>query len=197
MSARSVPYAALGYAITPALSAYVSHSATSVPQTSVDRIGQVLQPRDMRPVVPPVPQRPAPIVPLPLTIATAAPQPETQPHEPEAPPKTTPAPPVPQVASKGAETWECRVLARLNTHRRHPRGAMLRHEQGVACVRFVMDREGKVLSTRLERPGGVPDLDRDALALPRHAPPLPKPPEDRPGDTLELVVPIEFFPSPR
>jgi len=46
-------------------------------------------------------------------------------------------------------------------------------------------------------PGGVPDLDRDALALPRHAPPLPKPPEDRPGDTLELVVPIEFFPSPR
>ena len=56
---------------------------------------------------------------------------------------------------------------------------------------------GKVLSTRLERPGGVPDLDRDPLALPRHAPPLPKPPEDRPGDTLEPVVPIEFFPSPR
>lgn len=72
-------------------------------------------------------------------------------------------------------------------------GAMARHEQGVPWIRFVIDRQGRVLSASLERSSGVPDLDREALALPKRAQPLPKPPEDRPGETLELVVPVEFF----
>ncbi|WP_087576085.1 TonB-dependent siderophore receptor [Sphingobium xenophagum] len=44
-SARLVPYAALSYDITPELSAYASYSATFVPQTSVDRDGNLLKPR--------------------------------------------------------------------------------------------------------------------------------------------------------
>lgn len=59
-------------------------------------------------------------------------------------------------------------------------------------IRFVMDRAGKVLSSRLERSSGFPDLDREAVALPKRAQPLPKPPNDKPGDTIELVVPVEF-----
>ena len=49
------------------------------------------------------------------------------------------------------------------------------------------------LTLQLERPSGFPDLDREAVALPKRAQPLPKPPDDRPGATLELVVPVEFF----
>lgn len=44
-SARLVPYAALSYDITPELSAYASYSSTFVPQTSVDRNGNLLKPR--------------------------------------------------------------------------------------------------------------------------------------------------------
>jgi protein TonB len=138
-----------------------------------------------------------PIIPLP-TISTppapvtkpadsAPPQPET------AAPKTAPAPPAPQVSSNAPDTWEGRVLAQLNKHRQYPRAAMARRQQGVPYIRFVMDRDGKVLSSRLERSSGFPDLDREAVALPRRASPLPKPPDDKPGDTLELVVPVEFF----
>jgi protein TonB len=72
-------------------------------------------------------------------------------------------------------------------------GAMARHEQGVPYIRFVMDRQGKVLSVSLERSSGMADLDREAMSLPKRAQPLPKPPEDRPGETFELVVPVEFF----
>lgn len=108
-------------------------------------------------------------------------------------PKAATAPPAPQVANKGPETWEGRVLAALNQRRRYPRLAMARREQGVPWVRFVMDRDGKVLSARLERPSGFPDLDREAVVLPKRAQPLPKPPAERPGDRLELVVPVEFF----
>lgn len=44
-SAKLVPYAALSYDVTPELSAYASYSATFVPQTSVDRDGNLLKPR--------------------------------------------------------------------------------------------------------------------------------------------------------
>ncbi|WP_245896845.1 energy transducer TonB [Sphingomonas fennica] len=52
-----------------------------------------------------------------------------------------------------------------------------------------MDREGKVLSSRLKRSCGFPELDREAVALPKHASPLPKPPDDKPGDTLDWWCP--------
>ncbi|MCJ2188277.1 energy transducer TonB family protein [Novosphingobium beihaiensis] len=124
-------------------------------------------------------------------------EPETAspvPSKPEqAAPKTAPAPPAPQMASNGPDSWEGRVLAALNKQRRYPRTAQFRRQQGVPYIRFVMNREGKVLSSRLERSSGFPDLDREALALPKRAQPLPKPPKDRPGETLELVVPVEFL----
>lgn len=55
-----------------------------------------------------------------------------------------------------------------------------------------MNRDGKVLSVTLERSSGFGILDDEALALPKRAQPLPKPPEDLPGQTIELVVPVEF-----
>ena len=73
------------------------------------------------------------------------------------------------------------------------REATFRRQQGVPYIRFVMDREGKVLSVRLERSSGYRPLDDEAVALPKRAQPLPKPPEDVKGETVELVVPVEFF----
>lgn len=106
--------------------------------------------------------------------------------------RAPPAPSAPHATGRQAETWEGQVLAQLAKKRRYPMGAMARREQGVPWVRFVMDRQGRVLSASLERSSGMPDLDREALSLPGRAQPLPKPPEDRPGETLELVVPVEF-----
>ena len=45
VSARVVPYAALSYDVTPELSAYASYASTFVPQTSVNRDGNLLMPR--------------------------------------------------------------------------------------------------------------------------------------------------------
>lgn len=130
------------------------------------------------------------------TVPASAPQPRVDPAPMEvetAAPTTQHTPPAPQAAGNAPDTWEGRVLARLASHRRYPRLAMNRRQQGVPYIRFVMDRDGEVLSSRLERSTGFPDLDREAVALPKRAAPLPKPPNDKPGDTLELVVPVEFF----
>lgn len=129
--------------------------------------------------------------PIPLPALTPVPDPGP-PVERTAAPEARSRPPTARV-STGESTWEGLVLGALGKRRRYPVWSMSRREQGVPYVRIVMDREGKVLSSRLERSCGFPELDREAVALPRRASPLPKPPDDRPGDTLELIVPVEFL----
>lgn len=152
-------------------------------------------------------RRPIPVPPLDRTLVPHAPvsapvpsapsapaPPDPRPSEPEdAAPKTLPAPPASQAASNAPDSWEGRVLAALHKERRYPRPAMIRRQQGMPYIRFVMDRGGRVLSSRIERSSGYAELDREAVALVRRASPLPKPPADKSGETLELVVPVEFF----
>lgn len=128
-----------------------------------------------------------------LPAAADKPRPDPRPPVKETTaPESKPAPPAPQV-SAGKPTWEGLVLGALNKAKRYPRNAQTQRQQGVPYIRFVMDRDGKVLSTHLEQSSGFSSLDREALSLPRRAQPLPKPPADLPGDTIELVVPVEFF----
>ena len=160
------------------------------PRPVQEKIAQPERPRQQ-----PVERTVTPLSPLSVPLPAEPPKPANPgPTQPEtAAPKTMPAPPAPQLSSNAADTWEGRVLAALNRERRYPRLAMARRQQGVPYVRFVMDRDGKVLSAQIERSSGFPDLDREAVSLPKRAQPLPKPPRDKPGITLELVVPVEFF----
>ncbi|MDJ0275274.1 TonB family protein [Sphingomonas sp. 2R-10] len=143
------------------------------------------------------PRREPPVVRMPIatappaTVAKPAPDPDTQVKETTAP-EAKPVPPAPQ-SSNAVPTWQGQVLAALNKVRRYPRDASLRRQQGVPYIRFVMDRDGRVLSSRLERPSGIRSLDSEAMSLPKRAEPLPRPPEEVRGNTIELVVPVEFF----
>lgn len=146
----------------------------------------------------PVPDRPQvkpPEIQLPSvnTIPAAVTQPDPGPPvERITAPEAKPAPPAPQV-STGKPTWEGLVLGALNKAKRYPREAQRSRQQGVPYIRFVMDREGRVLAVHLERSSGFPALDDEAVALPKRAAPLPKPPQEVKGDTIELVVPVQFF----
>lgn len=135
-------------------------------------------------------------------IETPAPNPEVAipvpPPEPPKPvventaPPVRPLPPAPRLSS-GQPTWQGLVLGRLNQFKRYPAPAQRRRQQGVPYIRFTMDRDGRVLSSQLERSSGFSSLDAEAVALPRRAQPLPKPSDDVPGQTIELVVPVEFY----
>lgn len=107
-------------------------------------------------------------------------------------PKSVPAPPASRVASDAEATWEALLLAHLEKHRRYPAAARARRDQGVAHVRFTMNRQGKVLAVAILKPSGSAALDRAALDTIRRAQPLPAIPDDR-SDPLELTVPVEFF----
>ncbi|MFT3967243.1 MAG: TonB family protein [Sphingobium sp.] len=133
--------------------------------------------------------------PIILPVPKPLPDPGTPVKETTAP-ETKPAPPAPQL-SNARPTWEGLVLGALNKAKRYPREAQRARRQGVPWIRFVMDRDGKVLSSRLERSSGFSALDNEAVSLPLRAAPLPKPPDEVKGDTIELVVPVEFFMAAR
>jgi protein TonB len=88
--------------------------------------------------------------------------------------------------------WQSRVLGRLNAAKSYPSSARARRQQGVVLIRFTLDRSGAVLAVALAQSSGFALLDREALALPKRASPLPEPPEDMKGQRIELVVPVEF-----
>lgn len=151
------------------------------------------QEQQMRPSPPSPPVRPRESrAPAPEVLAFAPPRPEPRPPQIQGAPPAITAPPAPRVTSNAPDSWQGRVLAHLDKHRRYPAAALARRQQGVVFVRFSLDRQGRVLSARLEAPSGFAMLDREAVGLPGRASPVPKPPEGIAGDVIELVVPVEF-----
>lgn len=125
-------------------------------------------------------------------VAPAPPKLEAnKPAEQTTAPPARPLPPAPPAG--GTPTWQGLVLGALNKVKRYPVAAQVRRQQGVPWIRFVIDRDGKVLSSRLERSSGYQSLDQEAANLPKRAQPLPKPPADITTTTVELVLPVEFF----
>lgn len=163
----------------------------------------------------PPPPEPEPPEPPPKPEVVIPPKPEPPPKKIERkvekprPPKpkevaqpSSPSPPVqapteaPVAASsapsQSVRTWQSTLLAHLERHKRYPRMAQARREQGVAYVRFAMDREGKVIYARLERGSGYVELDEETVALVQRAQPLPPPPEGDGRGIIELVAPVRY-----
>jgi periplasmic protein TonB len=136
--------------------------------------------------LPPRPER------MQQTRATTAPPAVAAAEAPSsASPAADPAPPAPPSAA--VHTWQGEILSRLERFKRYPYEAQRRHQQGVAYLRFTMDRSGKVLSAQIERPSGVEALDEETLTLIHRAEPLPIPPPEITGNPIELTVPVKFF----
>ena len=151
--------------------------------------------REAQPVLPERPAMPPPEIALPSIVqlprAEVIPDPgppvkETTASESK---PTLPAP----METADKSSWEGQVLAALNKVKRYPRAAMSRRQQGIPYIRFVLDRDGRVISASLECSSGFAALDDEAASLPKRAQPLPKPPNHVKGDRIEMIVPVEFF----
>lgn len=169
----------------------------------------VVEPEVVLPKPPPEPPKPKPEVkkeapkpkpekPKPPPRPVAQPVQQAQPAPAAAPPAPAAAPvpaaPAPSAApSRAIPTWQGRVLGHLERHKRYPRSAQARRQEGVAQVRFTIDREGRVLSVQLDRSSGHSVLDEETVEMVRRASPLPAPPDEMAQDRIELVVPVQFF----
>jgi len=85
------------------------------------------------------------------------------------------------------------LLAWLERHKEYPRRARWRRQQGTVLLYFMVDQQGNVLDHRIEESSGYPALDEEVRGMIKRAQPLPAMPESMDKQTLELVVPVQFF----
>ncbi|UXB39564.1 energy transducer TonB [Stenotrophomonas maltophilia] len=95
--------------------------------------------------------------------------------------------------SRAEATWEGRLLAHLQKHRRYPRQAERLRQQGVVYVRFAVARDGVVSAVVLGRSSGFALLDQETLDTVQRASPVPAPPAEVPGGPVQVMVPVSFF----
>ncbi len=84
------------------------------------------------------------------------------------------------------------LLAWLERHKKYPRRARLRGQEGTAFLYFVVDRDGRVLDFSIKQTSGHTVLDREAKDMIERAQPLPRFPDHMAGALLALVVPVDF-----
>ena len=105
----------------------------------------------------------------------------------------TPAPAPPAINSGAARaSWQAQLVGWLERNKRYPRLAQEQRQEGTVYLRFAIDRQGRVLSSQIERGSGYALLDEEVLALIQRAQPLPAPPAEVLGARIELTVPIQF-----
>ncbi len=117
-----------------------------------------------------------------------------------APPKVE-APPAPAAAprmamtpqhSRARATWTKELVIHVNRFKRYPDEARRDKTQGEVDLEFTMDRQGRIVSSRVAKSSGSPALDAEAINVVTRASPLPVPPSDMAGETFTLLLPIKF-----
>lgn len=93
--------------------------------------------------------------------------------------------------SNAVSNWQNQVLAYLAREKQYPRAARARRQEGVAKLRFRVNKEGKVVSYTLEKSSGYSLLDREVVAMIERIKRFPPPPS-KGGQVVELVVPVQF-----
>ncbi len=96
-------------------------------------------------------------------------------------------------STKAEDLWAARVGAKLERLKHYPVASMRLHEEDVVVVHFVVDRNGRVLLSEVVHSKGFARLDGEAADLLHRASPLPKPPPEVEGETIERNVAIEFY----
>jgi protein TonB len=195
--------------IAPGPEQVMSEASPARPVEQVDEKQKTEEKLASRPVEEPPPEiKPAPNP----DVALEPPRQEVtraRPQQPRTPAPTTSAPqalseqtaalpaapmqgrPTPN-RSTAVPTWKTEILALLERNKRYPGAAQSRHQQGTAQVFFSLDRQGRVIDSRVVRSSGASSLDDEALALLRRAQPFPPPPAELPGQHVDLTVPIRF-----
>ncbi len=123
--------------------------------------------------------------------AEAAPIP-TAPPAAVAPARRPASPSLGRVARPAAAmvSWQRALLAQIERHKRYPSQAL--GEQGVARLAFRLDRNGRVVASRIAQSSGSAALDEETLALIKRAQPFPAPPAETSEEQLSFMVPIRY-----
>lgn len=140
----------------------------------------------------PAPPKEEDIKPPPPEAEAALPIPDPPKPEQPAAEKQAAAPSATRMQPSSVTRWQSLLAAHIEGFKRYPAEARSRREQGVARVAFTIDRQGRLLRSRIAQSSGSPALDQETLAMVSRAQPLPRPPDELSGTDLTFVLPIRF-----
>jgi periplasmic protein TonB len=93
--------------------------------------------------------------------------------------------------SNAIPTWKLQVVGLLERHKRYPEAAQERNQHGTVELAFSLNRQGRVITSRIAKSSGSAALDEATLDLVRRAQPFPPPPPEM-GAEVNLTVPIRY-----
>lgn len=88
--------------------------------------------------------------------------------------------------------YMAKLAAILARHKRYPRRAQSRRQEGTGQLYFVVDSGGRIVKSSLRRSSGHRLLDKEILDILGRVGRLPPIPDDLGVANLEIVVPIQF-----
>lgn len=88
--------------------------------------------------------------------------------------------------------YKARIRSKLVRLRKYPKEARDQQLQGVATVRFTVNRQGVVSSSRLVRSSGHDIFDKEVMDLIKRCSPFPPMPKEMKRNSITLTVPIDF-----
>lgn len=89
-------------------------------------------------------------------------------------------------------TYQTMLAAHLSRYKRYPPLARRRGEEGVATLRFTLDRFGRVTVATILASSGFERLDQSVLQMLERAQPLPAFPDDLTLETMTVNLPVSF-----
>jgi periplasmic protein TonB len=93
-------------------------------------------------------------------------------------------------SNDGRAAWQKEQIVHFNQHKRYPgRHSM---ESANVLVNFVIDEDGRVLSSGIVQGSGDASFDEAALAMIRRSDPVPKPPLFIVQEGLSFTLPVIF-----
>ncbi|WP_298330985.1 energy transducer TonB [Asticcacaulis sp.] len=111
---------------------------------------------------------------------------------PSAPPPAAGAPRQSAGQGQPPAAYAARLRHHIEQFKIYPPHAKRRRIEGEVVLSFQMDRQGRVLTSRIERGSGSADIDRAALTMLADAQPLPRPPDSVAGEVLSLSFTTRF-----
>lgn len=94
--------------------------------------------------------------------------------------------------NQATATWQSDLVAHIHRYKRYPKQARRRGQEAVIYVQVTINRDGQVIKHQLEKASRYKALNREVINLMTRAQPLPTPPKEVKGETLEILLPVVF-----
>lgn len=105
-----------------------------------------------------------------------------------------------QLASTGSQNtltqYHSQLSSWLKKHKRYPRRAKKRKQEGTVKIRFTINRSGKLIDYKIIESSGHPLLDKAAENMLKKSAPMPQLPNTFTGQLLSLEIPVAFSIKP-